>query len=62
MTGRLAYIGVKRCGCVTFAQIVEGATPAQLDEVIRSGRRVEKVPVDEADRRLVPGCDCETTA
>lgn len=62
MTGPMAYIGVKRCGCVTFAQIVEVTTPAQLDTIIRSGRTVEKVPVDEAWPRVVPGCDCETTA
>jgi hypothetical protein len=55
-----AYIGIRPCGCVTFAQVV-GTDTAKNEEkeikrVIASGRRIEVVSTDEARERLTFDC------
>lgn len=59
MSGK-AYIGVKPCGCVTFAQVVgvesRSAEKRELAKVIRSGRRIEVVSAEEARERLTFDC------
>lgn len=59
-----AYIGIRACGCVTFAMVagVESARSerAELKSVIRSGRRIEVVTAGEARERLTFSCPHST--
>jgi hypothetical protein len=49
-----AYMGVERCGCVTFLTTAECPDVHELlAEVLRSGRHVEVTTVGEARPRFV---------
>lgn len=51
-----AYIGIRPCGCVTFAQVVGTVSATQekrdLAKVARSGRKIEVVSSEEAQKRF----------
>ena len=54
------YVGIKACGCVTFA-MVAGVEPArseakQLRDVLKSGRRIEVTTAADARERMVWDC------
>ena len=55
-----AYIGVRPCGCVTFALVRGIETPAseakEVARVIRTGRVIQSVSAEEARRRLTFDC------
>jgi hypothetical protein len=57
---RMAYIGTGPCGCVTFAMVIGVDTAAQeakeLAQVVRTGRVIDRVTVDEARTRLTFDC------
>lgn len=50
-----AYIGIERCGCVTFVSVAgidsERQERAELKRVIKSGRRIEVTTVADARGR-----------
>jgi hypothetical protein len=54
------YIGVKPCGCVTFAMVAgydsKKAEDAELKRVIKSGRKIEVVTAEEARERMTFDC------
>lgn len=60
MTERMAYLGIGPCGCAHMATVdnPDHREHVQKDvaKVIADGGTVERVPVDEARKRLVFDC------
>lgn len=57
-----AYVGIKKCGCVVTASCDTESDKAlvakDLQGYILSGLRIERVPIDEARKRL-KRCNCK---
>lgn len=59
--GTMAYIGIGPCGCVTAVLAIDGPETALSEarerrHLIDTGRRIDRVTLEEANRRLVDGC------